>query len=141
MKAIFGKIILVLLPALFFSVFNAAAQNQQQDPPNFEELAENEADRLCELLDLNDYQLFYVDSTLKHDWVAMNDEFTQLQMSKVTNSSLYISIQDKWMEAIDESYRKIFNDEQWEAYLKSGAAKNQRAREKRKEKADKALEK
>ena len=38
------------------------------------------------------------------------------------------------MDNIDESYRRIFNDEQWKAYLKSGAGKAQKAREKRKAK-------
>jgi hypothetical protein len=39
------------------------------------------------------------------------------------------------MEQIDKTYEKIFNPEQWAAYLKTGAAKLQKAREKRKAKA------
>ncbi len=50
--------------------------------------------------------------------------------------SIYVAVQDKWMEAIDKSYRTIFDDRQWAAYLKSGAAKQQKARAKRKEKAE-----
>jgi hypothetical protein len=38
------------------------------------------------------------------------------------------------MEQIDVTYRKIFTDEQWAAYLKSGAAREQKARAKRKAK-------
>ena len=45
-------------------------------------------------------------------------------------------IHDKWMEKIDAAYKKIFNPEQWAAYLKSGAAKQQKARDKRKIKAE-----
>ncbi len=140
MKACDGKIIVALVSAMLLACIGAAAQDQQA-PPDYEALAEKEADRLGDLLDLNDYQIFYVDSTLKHDYVAMTDEFTDLQKSKVTNASLYQNIQDKWFDIIDASYRKIFNDEQWEAYLKSGAAKAQRAREKRREKAAQALDK
>jgi hypothetical protein len=40
------------------------------------------------------------------------------------------------MEKIDESYRKIFNDDQWKAYLKTGAGKAQKLRAKRKAKAE-----
>lgn len=99
------------------------------------EIAENEANRLQQMLDLNDWQVFYVDSTLKHDFPAMQDELMKLQEAKVSNSSMYLNVQDKWMEQIDNSYKKIFTEEQWNTYLKNGAAKQQKAREKRKMKA------
>lgn len=94
-----------------------------------------EADRLQRLLDLEDWQVFYVDSTLKHDFPAMMAEYEQLKKSKVDNSSMYMAVSDKWMDQIDATYKRIFNDQQWTAYLKSGAAKAQKAREKRKLKA------
>ena len=62
-------------------------------------------------------------------------EYDDLRMKKVSNSSMYQAVQDKWMEQIDKTYEKIFNPEQWAAYLKTGAAKLQKAREKRKAKA------
>ena len=40
-----------------------------------------------------------------------------------------------------DPYRQIFTDEQWATYLKNGAAKQQKAREKRKMKAVKAEQK
>jgi hypothetical protein len=36
------------------------------------------------------------------------------------------------MDTIDASYKKIFTQTQWAAYLKSGAGKAQKARAKRK---------
>ncbi len=129
------------LLALSFICSSMMAFAQEQEPPDMLEIAENEADRLQRLLDLNGGQVFYVDSTLKHDYQAMQDEMKKLQAAKVSNSSMYISVQDKWMEAIDRSYKEIFTEEQWAAYLKSGAAKLQKAREKRKAKAEAALEK
>ena len=101
------------------------------------EMAAEEAERLERLLDLEYWQVFYVDSTLQHDFQAMRDELIALSEAKVSNSSMYVSVQDKWMEKIDSSYRKYFTDKQWKAYLKSGAAKQQKAREKRKAKANK----
>ena len=86
------------------------------------------------LLDLEDWQVFYVDSTLKHDYPAMMAEYDQLSKSKVSNQSLYQQVYDKWMEQVDKTYRRIFTDEQWAAYLKSGAARAQKARDKRKAK-------
>ena len=118
---------------LFLGSFVASAQEQKQ--PDIYQQAETEADRLQKLLDLEDWQGFYVDSTLKHDWPAMIAEYDDLRMKKVSNSSMYQAVQDKWMEQIDKTYEKIFNPEQWAAYLKTGAAKLQKAREKRKAKA------
>ena len=120
---------LLVIPAL-----NASAQEQEKQPDIWEQ-AETEADRLQRLLELEDWQVFYVDSTLKHDFPAMMAEYEKLRASKVSNTSLYQNVHDKWMEQIDKSYRKIFIDQQWAAYLKSGAAKAQKAREKRRAKA------
>lgn len=110
-----------------------AAQEPSRQPDVYER-AETEADRLQELLDLDDWQVFYVDSTLKHDYPAMMAEYDELSKSKVSNQSMYQRVFDKWMEQVDKTYRRIFTDEQWAAYLKSGAARAQKAREKRKAK-------
>ena len=120
--------------SLFFCI--AASAQQQPEQPDMYERAEMEADRLQRLLDLEDWQTFYVDSTLKHDYTAMMAEYESLRNSKVSNTSLYQDTHDKWMEQIDRTYRRIFDDDQWKAYLKSGAGKAQKAREKRKAKAE-----
>ena len=119
---------------LFVSFATASAQQQEQ--PDVYERAEMEADRLQRLLDLEDWQTFYVDSTLKHDLPAMMAEIEGLRAAKVSNSSMYVTVQDKWLEHIDVTYKKIFNEKQWAAYMKSGAAKAQKARDKRKQKAE-----
>ncbi|MBR2064451.1 MAG: hypothetical protein IJ971_07130 [Bacteroidales bacterium] len=119
---------------LFVSFATASAQQQEQ--PDVYEMAEMEADRLQRLLDLEDWQTFYVDSTLKHDLPAMMAEIEGLRVAKVSNSSMYVTIQDKWLEHIDVTYKKIFNEKQWAAYMKSGAAKAQKARDRRKQKAE-----
>ena len=127
------------MKALIIAVFMLAAcvtasAQQKDEAPDIYEQAEAEADRLQRILDLEDWQVFYVDSTLKHDFPAMMEEYERLRMSKVSNTSLYQDVRDKWMEQIDVTYRKIFTDEQWAAYLKSGAAREQKARAKRKAK-------
>ena len=55
----------------------------------------------------------------------------ELRSSKISNSDIYQGVQDRWMEKIDESYRRIFTDEQWNRYLKQGAARAIAARQKR----------
>lgn len=109
-----------------------AAFAQQQDKPlDVIELAEKEAERLERTLQLEDWQTFYVDSTLVHDYQAMEQELKELSQSKVTNAAIYQSVQDKWMDVIEESYKKFFTQQQWETYLKQGAARAQKQREKR----------
>ena len=101
-------------------------------------MAAKEADRLGDLLKLEDWQIFRVDSTLQNDFAALQAEMEKMQKSRVDNYDLYMFIRDKWMDQIDNTYRKIFTDSQWAAYLKSGAGKQQKAREKRKAKIEQA---
>lgn len=129
------KILFSLLSMLFFLSVNAYAQEQgEQKQLTPEEMAAKEADRLADLLKLEYWQVFYVDSTLQHDYAAWQEEVKKLQAARVDNYDLYTITSDKWMEQIDRTYKKLFTPQQWAAYLKSGAAKQQKAREKRKAK-------
>ena len=125
---IFMKSALCLLVSVMPQYF---VQAQEPEEPDMIEIAENEADRLQNLLDLDGGQLFYVDSTLKHDYMAMREEMKRLEAAKVSNTSMYISVQDKWMEQMYQSYKKVFTEEQWNKYLKAGAQRDKRNRDKR----------
>ena len=127
-----GFIGIVVLFAFMMLPVNSFAQ-QPQEPDIYEQI-EKEAERLQRVLNLEDWQVFYVDSTLMHDWPAMRAEIYSLAAQKVGNSDMYVLVQDKWMDQIDATYKKIFTEEQWQAYLKQGAAKAQKARAKRKAK-------
>lgn len=127
-----------LAAAVFLSIFAAQAQNQAQTPEEREkqlmESIDKEKERLQSLLDLEYWQVFYVDSTLTHDLTARMEELLQLQQAKVENADLYQTISDKWMEQIDRTYKTFFTEEQWKKYWKSGGQRAQRERDKRKEK-------
>lgn len=126
------KFILTCICAVMFFAFHApCTYAQQPEQPDIYEQIENEADRLQRMLDLEDWQVFYVDSTLKHDFPAMQAELQKLSAAKVANRDMYVQVQDRWMDKIDATYKRIFSEEQWAAYLKQGAAKAQKAREKR----------
>ena len=111
---------------------NPVFAQQKEEGPDLMERAEMEADRLQRILELEDWQVFYVDSTLKHDYAAMIAESEALKESKVANVTMYQDVADKWIERIETVYKRIFTEEQWAAYLKSGAGKAIKAREKRK---------
>ena len=128
------RLICILAALLFGAQAQNALAQQKQDAPDLYEQIETEADRLQRVLDLEDWQVFYVDSTLKHDYPAMQEEMLKLSEAKVSNRDMYVQVQDKWMEQIDATYKRIFTEEQWAAYLKQGAAKAQKARAKRKAK-------
>lgn len=135
MKQTFLTIIMSLVLLCAFAAV-LRAQNEPKQP-SMEELAANEAERLERLLDLEGWQVFYVDSTLQHDYLALDAEMKSLQGAKVGNVDLYVTVQDKWYQQIYDTYQKIFTEEQWAKYLKSGAARQQKARDKRREKAAK----
>lgn len=130
------QFVIVLAAALAVLPGTLSAQNREK-APSMQELAEKEADRLARLLDLEDWQLFYVDSTLQHDYAALDASLKELQDAKVGNTDLYVAVHDKWMEQTYLSLQRFMTPEQWQKYLKSGAGKEAKAREKRKAAAQK----
>ena len=118
----------------------SAAKNQQppQTPEQQEkqlmEYVDKEVKRLSDLLDLEYWQEFYVDSTLTHDLHARMEEMLAMQKAKVENQDLYMSVSDKWMEQIDASYKRFFTPEQWDKYWKTSGKRAQKERDKRKNK-------
>ena len=132
------QIVFAISIILLFCVPSALRAQDNKKEPTIEEQAIMGADRLGDLLDLEDWQLFYVDSTLRHDYIEMDAELQALQKSKVSNTDLYVDAQDRWVEQIEKTLQKILDEDQWAKYLQSGAAKAQKAREKRREKAAKA---
>ena len=132
MKSYLFTVAFVMFSLLGFSSYEASAQSQE--PVDLNVLAEEEADKYQRLLKLEDWQVFYVDSTLKANFFTLQVELEKLQKMKVTNTSIYQDAKDKCWDEIDRNFKKWFTDEQWAAYLKNGAAKLQKQREKRKEK-------
>ena len=117
---------------------NQGQQTQEQREKQRLEYIDTQVKRLVDQLDLEYWQEFYVDSTLTHDLVAMEEELTELQKTKVSNSDLYQNVQDKWLQQIDDSYKRFFTEEQWKKYWKTTGQRAQKARDKRKAKAEKA---
>ncbi|MBQ9893043.1 MAG: hypothetical protein IJM35_07815 [Bacteroidales bacterium] len=139
------KIFLALAAIAAVSVFSATAQEQPSSPEDQEkkllEYIDKEVERLSSILDLEYWQEFYVDSTLNNNLHAMQKELMELQAAKVTNADMYSAAQDRWMESTYNAFNKFLTPEQWEKYLKNGAAREKKARDKRAQKAAKASEK
>lgn len=130
----------VIVFALLLSGLSAAAQEQEKTP-TAEEVAATESERLEKLLQLEDWQVFYVDSTLQHDFVGMENELKKMQEAKVGNYNLYLEIQDQWYIRIENSFKKYFNESQWKKFLKSGMSRGHKDSYKRRAKAARKAEK
>ena len=133
----------MLAAALLVGSVALRAQNQGPQTPEQREkqrmeYIDSQVKKLVDQLDLEYWQEFYVDSTLTHDLIAMEEELTDLQKTKVGNADLYQRVQDKWMQQIDDTYKRFFTEEQWKKYWKATGQRNQKARDKRKAKAEKA---
>lgn len=119
------------LSVLALKAQNTGPQTPEEQEKQMMEYVDKEVQRLSNLLDLEYWQEFYVDSTLTHDLKAMSQELEGMQKAKVENRDLYVSVQDKWMQQVDNSYKRFFTPEQWNKYWKSGGKRAQEARDKR----------
>lgn len=136
-----NRLSLILLLLSAGSVALLAQSGEGQDgQPNMEEILEKEISRLESNLKLEDWQVFYVDSILHHNYEGLMGEMRTLQRSGAENPDLFYNVQDKWMIATETAYQKIFTPEQWNEYLKQGGAKVIKDREKRQKKTMEATQ-
>ena len=131
------------LLALAFAFPVKAQQNnltpEQKEKQMYEQI-DKEVERLTTLLKLDEAQQFYVTMSLTECLKGLQDELASLSASGVQNADIYIAIQDKWLEKLDNDYKSYFTQDQWKRYLRSGAERAQKARAKRREKAESVTE-
>lgn len=128
------RILISLVLVIAMSTFSARAQEPktpEQQEKELREAIDKEIDKYIRTLDIDMAQEFYLDSILTHDYFAMRDEIMEKSRAKVNNMDVYQAIQDKWAERIYVAFRKVLDDEQWEKYLKGGAGREKKARDKR----------
>ncbi|MBR4525149.1 MAG: hypothetical protein IKP15_06345 [Bacteroidales bacterium] len=106
-------------------------QNEEEQLKQMREAIDRTIENYENLLGLEDWQTFYVDSILTHDYEALRAELKGLQTAKISNADVYQQVQDKWAEQIYNAMQKVFDEQQWQKYLKSGAAREKKARDKR----------
>ena len=113
----------------------AFSQEPSKEQMEFEKKMRETIDKAVETyesdFDLEPWQAFYVDSILTHNMGAMSAEMMELGKSRVENQDIYQAVTDKWNERTYEAMRAVLNDQQWAKYLKGGAAKDKKYRDKR----------
>lgn len=132
------SLICVCAAFLFVAKPQVSAQQQDEDQALYEAV-QKEVERYSRTLELDPAQEFYIDSILTHDWSAMSEELRAKSKAKVANTDIYIAIQDKWNEQTYNAFHAVLDEEQWAKYLKGGAAKEKKARDKRESKRQKTL--
>ena len=130
------KLFRILLSAMLLLTAGVFAAAQEQKSPEQQEkdmyaMIEKEVEKYTNTLDLDMAQEFYVDSILTHDYFAMRAEMMEKSQARVANSDVYVAIQDKWAEKIYLAFQKVLDEDQWQKYLKTGAARDKKARDKR----------
>ncbi len=133
------KKILFAAIALIFSFGSAFAQEQlspEEKAKKMDEFIQKQVEKLESSLKLEDWQTFYADSILTHDYNALQAELDAMQEAKVSNTDLYTQASDRWADKIYDAMHKILDEEQWQKYLKQGAAREKKARDKRRAKIE-----
>lgn len=93
---------------------------------------DKEVERYESVLNLEYWQVFYMDSIMTHDYTAMQDELMKLKKEKYSNADEYQKVQDKWNEKMYQSVKGVLDPQQWAKYEKGSVAKAKKDRDKRK---------
>ena len=125
---IFGIAAMLLLP---FQAGAQQAQGAEEEIKQMREAIDQTVENYERILELEDWQSFYVDSILTHDYDALRVELKSLEAATTSSADVYQQVQDKWAEQIYVALQKVLDEKQWAKYLKSGAAREKKARDKR----------
>ena len=123
--------LLILIAAALFFVAAPRSFAQEQQEPDIDQVIQNQLDNLTKMFKLDDVQVFFVDSILTYNYHAMMDEMQEARKIGASNSETFQGISDKWMDATDKAFEKLFTEEQWAKYMKSSYGKEKKRRDKR----------
>ncbi len=128
--------LMLLVPGVAFAQQQGPQTPEQREKQMYENI-QKQVDNMAESLDLEDWQIFYADSILTTNFGALAKEFEDLGKNRVSDPEVYSRLQDACMEKSYNAFHAILNEQQWAKYLKTGAAREKKARDKRAEKREK----
>ena len=106
------KFLWILALSLLSTGLFAQQANTDEGEKKMRETIDAQIENYTKLFDLEGWQVFYLDSILTHDYAALVTEINELNSAKVSNRSIYETVQDKWAEQIYNSVHSVFNDTQ-----------------------------
>ena len=125
------RLLSLLLPAALLLLSAPALRAQDPQQPDVDKIVNTQLDNLTRLYKLDEVQVFFVDSILQYNYRAMVDEMAQTRKTGASNTETYQAISDKWMDATDVAFERLFTEEQWAKYMKSNYGKEKKRRDKR----------
>jgi hypothetical protein len=126
-----NRLFLFIFAAAVMLTAVPAAYAQEAQEPDVDKIIENQLNTLTRTFNLDEVQVFFVDSILQYNYHAMVDEIGQTRKTGASNPETFQAISDKWMDATDVAFERIFTDEQWSKYMKSIYGKEKKRRDKR----------
>ena len=130
--------LMLLVPCAALAQQQVPQTPEQREKQMYENI-QKQVDNMAENLDLEDWQIFYADSILTTNFGELAKEFEALGRNKVSDPEVYSRLQDACMEKNYNAFHAILNEQQWAKYLKTGAARDKKSRDKRAEKRAKQL--
>ena len=125
------KVFLLFIAAALFSAAAPRALAQEPQEPNLDEIINTHIENLTRMFDLDDIQVFFLDSILQFNYHSLQEEVKQTRKSGASNAETYQIISDKWMARTDEALEKLFTAEQWAKYQTTSYGKEKKRRDKR----------
>ena len=107
--------IFTIMAFLCSTQLSAQQQPEQKSP---EEMAIDEANKLEKELMLNGAQLFYVDSTLRNNFMGLSDDMQALRTRGSQDMNSYNTVREKWINKTMEAFKGILDEQQYIKYLK-----------------------
>lgn len=97
---------------------NSLFAQQQEEEKSPEEMAIIEADKLEKQLLLSGSQLFYVDSILRHNYMALSDDMNALKERGSQDYNSYTTTREKWIQKTIDAFKVVLDEQQYIKYLK-----------------------
>lgn len=94
------------------------AQNKEQKEKSPEEIALELTERMGKDLSLNPTQLFYVDSILRFNYIALYEEVQKMKDMGMQDGRNYKVVYDKWNDKSLNAFKKVLDEQQYITYLK-----------------------
>jgi hypothetical protein len=122
-KTLLFSIITLLISA------NLLSQNRDMENKSPVEIAAMQAEKLQRDLNLEDYQVFLVDSVLQTNIAGSYKEFEKMKSAGIQSTDSYRELQLRWRTKTEDAFMRFMTIEQFERYLKiSGIPKKERAK-------------
>lgn len=123
---------------LFFIalVLSTQVKAQDQSEKTAADYAAEETETMITMFDLDDYQAYQIDSMLQVNYGQMLDELDRLEKSGAQNRDMFINVQDKYLDLIDNAVEQILTESQWAKYMKSQYGREKKQRDSKKAKAE-----